>query len=385
MVILIIVTFVGFCLVNIHMLARLEDHIDIIEQNDNSNRNNMHAPPAAPSLRRMQSNSTTPHDGDKGPILEYFRLAGVELDEESIQLLPTWSQIQSLIGDKPMIYGLDKCEDYRNKVPPLQRMLGASGMFNSGTNLVTRLMKDNCVIPERYNKALQEVGQKKATKEMFGIRWQVPWGKHTPVKYKYDHTAPKNENITKDDVLPVVTIRNPYDWMVSMCNIAYTARWAHYEGHTEICPHLLHTRTKDKISLKVKLAEQWLQHDTLAHLWNDWYSQYSKDANFPFIMVRLEDLILRPYDSTKLICECAGGKIPPATHFTYAVESAKFGPGHGPKEERTGLVKAWQKYGKPMDVKAGFSDLDWMASKEFLDADLMQIMQYQFPPSDSEN
>ena len=170
-----------------------------------------------------------------------------------------------------------------------------------------------------------------------------------------------------------------------MCKISYTARWNQRERGKDVCPHLVveSSSTADKmikVGLKAKLAEQWLNYDSLAHLWNEWYADYWKDFDFPFLMVGLEDLILRQYNTTKIICNCAGGVVPKESKFNFQIESAKHGPGHGPKEERTDLVKAWINYGKQMDAKAGFSDADWEASKEFLDVNLMEMMKYKYPP-----
>ena len=159
----------------------------------------------------------------------------------------------------------------------------------------------------------------------------------------------------------------------------------HEAGFGNICPHLVYhkTSTPDKkipVELKVKLAEQWITHKSLAHLWNDWYAEYWQDANFPFLMVRFEDLIFRQHETTKLVCECAGGTIKPKNMFKYIVNSAKQGPGHG--KDKTGMVEAWIRYGKPKEVKAGFSDRDWEASREYLSHDLMEKMGYKYPPSD---
>ena len=105
-------------------------------------------------------------------VLDLFKEAGVDLTPEMEAELPSWSQVQKVVGPHPYIVGLEHCETYRRKVPPLERMLGPAGMFNSGTNLVTHLLKQNCEIPERR----QEVGPHKP-KEAYGMRWQVPWGK----------------------------------------------------------------------------------------------------------------------------------------------------------------------------------------------------------------
>lgn len=308
------------------------------------------------------------------PVIDYFRRAGVELDNDSIERLPTWSQIESLIGKKPVFRGLDTCETFRQNVPPLSRMLGSAGMFNSGTNLVTRLMKENCVIPERFNKYGPN-----GSKEDYGIRWQVPWGKHTPPNFKNNHTAPKNENNNKDHCLPIVTVRNPFDWMVSMCNIPYTARWP----HNKICPHLVTTLPngeKIPVGVRVKLAEQWLNFDSLADLWNEFYAQYYRDFKYPYLIVRFEDLTFRQYDTTKTICECAGGVVKPHDMFKYIIKSAKQGPGHGKVSDRTGMVDAWIKYGQPKQVKGGFSDEDYDAAIEFLSHEFMESMGYKYPP-----
>ena len=70
-------------------------------------------------------------------VLEYFKEAGVKLHDEDLRSLPTWSEIESLIGNEPVVLGLESCNTFRDTIPPMRRMLGASGMFNSGTNLVS--------------------------------------------------------------------------------------------------------------------------------------------------------------------------------------------------------------------------------------------------------
>ena len=107
----------------------------------------------------------------KEPILEVFREAGIPLKDSRVDDLPTWEQIVKIVGPHPVVGGLDTCQAYRDTVPAVERMLGAAGMFNTGTNLVTHLLKRNCVIPERFAKNGPE-----ASKEAYGMRWQVPWG-----------------------------------------------------------------------------------------------------------------------------------------------------------------------------------------------------------------
>lgn len=112
----------------------------------------------------------------KEPILKVFQEAEIPLKDSRVDELPTWEQIVKIVGPHPVIGGLDTCQAFRDSVPAVERMLGAAGMFNTGTNLVTHLLKRNCVIPERLAKYGPE-----ASKESYGMRWQVPWGKHLTV------------------------------------------------------------------------------------------------------------------------------------------------------------------------------------------------------------
>lgn len=118
-----------------------------------------------------------------------------------------------------------------------------------------------------------------------GAHSTVPWGKHTPASFIHDYSAPLAANMTKEDALPVVTVRNPFDWMISMCSHSYTARWSMREMGQIICPHLAYINTDSDelqpVELSVKLANQTLSFDSLAHLWNEWYLQYERDTTIP--------------------------------------------------------------------------------------------------------
>jgi hypothetical protein len=102
-------------------------------------------------------------------MMDIFRRAGVMLTPEMVNQLPTWSQVRQVVGDYPHVLNLSTCSTFRSNVPPLERMIGSSGMFNTGTNLVTHLLKQNCEIPER-----REYYGPHQSKESYGMRWQVP-------------------------------------------------------------------------------------------------------------------------------------------------------------------------------------------------------------------
>jgi hypothetical protein len=68
-------------------------------------------------------------------LLAILEDAGVEdIDAASIAKLPTWSQVVKLYGEKPVVYGLDTCERFRNTIPKDDASIGTAGLFNTGTN-----------------------------------------------------------------------------------------------------------------------------------------------------------------------------------------------------------------------------------------------------------
>jgi hypothetical protein len=125
-------------------------------------------------------------------VWDILRAAGVSTEtlQQHKAQLPTWSSIVQQYGEHPVILSAasttanaarstrrhtttsaklaETCRTYRDRVPPARRMLGAAGMFSTGTNLVTQLLKHNCYIPERF-----QLHGPSASKEQLGIRWQV--------------------------------------------------------------------------------------------------------------------------------------------------------------------------------------------------------------------
>ena len=104
-------------------------------------------------------------------IVNILTAANIQLDEELAHQLPKWEDIVSMYGDKPIIYGLDTCQEYRDTFKPEDRMLGPAGIFNTGTNLLFELMKANCNIKEARNSKTHREPKRN------GMRFQPPWGK----------------------------------------------------------------------------------------------------------------------------------------------------------------------------------------------------------------
>ena len=221
-----------------------------------------------------------------------------------------------------------------------------------------------------------------------GVRWQVPWGKHTPVKdeeYRLTHKSDKDKDVDATNILPAVTIRDPYVWMQSMCRIHYKAFWAHdTESSDKHCPNLIPNdadlrkfpwlQEKETVPVRVKYPEFVRHHTSLVHFWNDWYNEYV-NASFPRIIVRFEDLVFHAKEVTTTVCHCAGGEMKPK--FTYIVNSAKKGAAaHG--KDRTSFVDAIIRYGKDTNRLNSMTPEDLEFARASLDPNLMEFFNYQY-------
>ena len=359
------------------------------------------AHPNQPQQLRLQKTTTTTRqlpaavrgggeEGGRERVKAIFKDAGIELTRKQLLRLPSWSQIEQYIGAEPIIVGLETCADFRRMIPAVNRSLGSLGMFNSGTNLVTKLIKENCKIPERiayYGWKVDFDKYNMGPLEAHGMRWQVPWGKHTAAKYREIHKAePPIHTIPTESVMPVITVRHPYHWMRSMCKHPYSAKWDHNQRLK--CPHLA-TKPEHPVPLTIKYAmNRTDQHTSLAHLWNDWYGDYyhhndnhnaslrSLSSKYPRLMVRFEDLVFHSYNVTVQVCHCVGGEIRSDRPFQYIQDTAKEGPGHG--KDRTDMLEAWIRYSQP--VEPFLPKFDNLYAQNHLDPQLMDVFHYQHPP-----
>ena len=339
-----------------------------------------------PHAANDQINNNKDLVAGKEKIIDLITRAGVHLDpvedEELIRDLPLWSDVVNLYGDKPVIHGLEQCQVFQNHSDRADHFVSTAGTFNTGTNLMAELLIANCHMQDRMNK----FGNKNR-----GVRWQVPWGKHTPPgneEFRINHKTYTDTDIPAHNILPAVTVRDPLFWLKSMCKHQYTARWYRTEDHCpnfsdleDIATHVQHYRVSGQ-TLEVKgfgAAVQYngfgKHHDSIVGLWNDYYNEYLS-ADFSRLIVRFEDLLFHPEEVTKAVCECAGGSMSKSGRFTYVVDSAKKGDGaHGKK--RTGYVDALVKYGMEVKRYQGYQnqkDLEFI--RDNLDQNLMELMSY---------
>jgi hypothetical protein len=327
-----------------------------------------------------------PHDHtlihpDKAPILNLLQEAGLDvrtLSSEIVASIPSWSQVTALYGHQPRIYGMDQgvCDAFQQSSNPAEHFLGVAGTFNTGTNLLAALLIQNCHLPARIK--VHGPGSP-------GIRWQVPWGKHTPVDdedFRQRHKAAHDQDLEADNVLAAVAIRDPAVWMASMCRHPYAMRWqltARKDTNGTIhCPHFVMEETdgtNHSVPVHVQYSNFTRHYESMVHHWNEWYGAYL-DVSWPRLLLRFEDLIFHPRQVTQKVCECAGGKLNSGP-FRYMVESAKKGAVHGTK--KTNYVDAIVRYGTSKHHWKGMSRADLAYVKQHLDPRLMQIFGYSYP------
>ena len=174
---------------------------------------------------------------DKERILQLIKNnAGLNLlSETTYEHLPRWSQVTEMYGAQPKLVGLEQCQAFQEDGDLADKFLAVAGCFNSGTNLLAKALTGNCVLRKR---------QVKYGVTSRGVRWQVPYGKHSPPKdeeFRNSHVAKKSEGVLAKDVLPAVMIRDPFRWLQSMCSHHYTSRWPRVFGqkdHRYHCPNL---------------------------------------------------------------------------------------------------------------------------------------------------
>jgi hypothetical protein len=157
---------------------------------------------------------------DKERVIQVLRDAKMDKDltPEKIDRLPTWQQVVDRLGPEPRIHGLDSCHTFQTTIDPPEALIAPAGAFNSGTNLMAELLIANCYNPARKKKYASP-----------GVRWQVNWGKHQPPKFRLDHGVyhdNKAEDMPNENILPVVTIRDPYAWLQSMCRNRYVGSYS---------------------------------------------------------------------------------------------------------------------------------------------------------------
>ena len=235
-----------------------------------------------------------------------------------------------------------------------------------------------------------------------GMLNQVPWAKHKMGYYRNNHTI--ISTIPKDNVLPVVLVRDPYYWMQSMCKEGYGVRWDHTQEH---CPNLIPYTEFDKRKIQLRRRQQQQQQqqqqqrmdsnsnttqlesipvwmgkniqsgivwDSLIHYWNEWYESYMDDVdvNYPRLIIRFEDTLYYPTKVMEQVCLCGGGTV--TKPYKYLVSEAKYNH----KQQQNNLVTAIIKYGTNTTRYNNLTIDDIKFIQQHVNSTLMKVFQYHY-------
>lgn len=338
-------------------------------------------------------------DDDLKPILQILRQGGYNVSKEHKTVdrskLPKWSDIVEAYGP-PKIIGLENCEEYREKIASDDRNMGPAGMFNTGTNLLAWLIRNNCKYKGKPSSA-----------------FQVPWGKHFPAIRRTNHTHHLGRNDKSKippywSTLPIVTVRDPYTWMQSMCRQNYAARFDFAKSQ---CPNIIpypsdieaHKRYGKMKYMPVSVkydTDYVIRYESLVHLWNEWYGGYikfedkrgkekqlgknnattatMKPPGFPFLLVRMEDLVFHAQTVVPQLCKCAGTDLvnDKVIHHAEILNANSGIDTTGGMDQ--GLLRSVIKYGNVTNRRKGYPRFQLEAAKDLLDPRLMDVLAYRY-------
>lgn len=328
---------------------------------------------------------------EKYYILDLLAATGItSIESQVVARLPSLEQFGALYGtsspsDPPVVVGMETCHDFlqqahhgsnnnRAAAAAVQQQeqpfyVGVAGMFNSGTTSMEMYLRENLVLGSFPNQLDYDKG--------------VPWGKHRLWSIRHDYMAA--DHVDKmDRVFPIVIIRDPFSWMASMCTSPYKAKWPHAPIH---CPNLvanaddvaLSTTNEEEENEKVTTttpgraipvvltAQRQRSFASLLDLWIQWYGEYL-DSHAPRLMVRFEDVLIRPDAVVDQIRQCLQLVPRQQQDFVYAVGALKWDQKYVKKQ--SSLVSAIIKYGNGLDRLRNLTAADLELAKQELSAGL---------------
>jgi hypothetical protein len=337
----------------------------------------------------------------KERLVQILMDAGVANISSRCAELPTWKEVTDLYGPGPIIVGLETCAAYRASIAQNKNLSEVvpriAGLYNTGTNALAKLFELNWNITWLQHNSY--------------FKYDVPWGKHVPPSRKYQATVPRGNPAPKDAVLPIVLVRDPFWWMMSMCKNSYGAKWkrqkhcpnlvvapdtaqkypagvdAHYSKNTSL-PTAVPVTTHYQFGKKGSQPKNdtttirfSIHYESLIHVWNSYYREYYDLKNDndslsqpPRIMIRFEDILFHGPAVLRELAACVG--IQQQSMFRYSLEKSKQ---HG--RGTTDFVQALIQYGSSANHerrrRGEMSEWDQAYAKHFVDAQLLQTFGYQ--------
>jgi hypothetical protein len=203
----------------------------------------------------------------------------------------------------------------------------------------------------------------------------VPWGKHRRGEVRLSHKAPGLNDVDPVAALPVILIRDPLNWLRSICRSRYATRWMKSKNETH-CPNLVQDDDpQQSVPADIVYDKNDVQQaSSVLHLWNDWYRTYLY-AEYPRLIIRFEDLLFHASSVMNQIATCAGGHLVHTDPYLYHYPTGK-SKDHG---SGTDYLKAMIKSGDPIARYHGYWLQDILYAAKHVDPDLMNVFQYQWP------
>mmetsp|Transcript_53471 Transcript_53471/g.143067 ORF Transcript_53471/g.143067 Transcript_53471/m.143067 type:complete len:337 (-) Transcript_53471:26-1036(-) len=255
----------------------------------------------------------------------------------------TPSELPSVYGKSPRIFGLESCHRYRAEVPVAERKWAIAGMPNSGTNALWHLML-NC--------------------DTTGV-WEVPWKKHA-----FFHMM--TEAHKKRSLLPVVMVKDPLQWMASTCRATY---FQVRLPPRATCPSPVNSTSGTyHVGSHSKFAN-------LVELWSSWHLEYLRSST-PVLMIRNEDLLFSPQETVGLVCECLGGKVKPPKEFKVIESAPKWGPGHEKAGNRSQTLRRYAEARRSLEQRLTRDDRELL--RRSVDTSLVDVLHYPVPTEDGQ-
>lgn len=180
-----------------------------------------------------------------------------------------------------------------------------------------------------------------------------------------------------------------YTWMQSMCRQPYTAMFDHDKQR---CPNLvpypediearrpIYGETTKYVPVTVQYSKDYsVRHESLAHLWNDWYSQYVfNGTTYPRLIVRMEDMVFHAETILPPICACMGAEYSGTLQHVQRTRNRN----DGIDLNGTGLLTSIIKYGDISNRRTGYTTSQLDAARGILgDGSLMGIFGYPYEES----
>lgn len=357
-------------------------------------------------------------ENSKQRFIDILSGVGEHVDGETMANLPSWGEVKDLYGSEPVIMGLETCKDYQNdpNISPANRSLAIAGLMNTGTHMLSHVLKESCRMPDRVflepfnsdlsasndrsnknedtKEALRYLKEHKSDLES-GIFFEVPWNKHAPESFRLNshNYKARRKVVNNEHILPIIVVKDPYHWFHSMCRNHYIVRWPGWNKNVKHCPLLVPNAAdyendelakvlpRDGKAAPIKIfrkEEKIEKYDSFVHYWNEWNGAYLKATNYPRLIIRYEDLLVHLEETITQICKCAGGEII-VDKIQHLKDTAK--PGHQHQQGLAGSIMRYLRDEKRThpggEMYMTFDDLEY--AKNRLDPDLMKSFHYTHP------